>query len=163
MEVLRIYRPRSLTPIGPSSTSSRSLVFDWMVYARLNVIRQVRNVASDCLRRRRMGTWSEALRGRLDLLYCERPPFNMYSASTPVIAMKPIGCWRFPECPRAGEAGRVIFFKERKGVPWTRANRDAANQARQVQRWHGCDTFRCPGGSDAGRDISQHIHIALNG
>jgi hypothetical protein len=25
------------------------------------------------LRRRRMGTWSEALRARLDLLYCERP------------------------------------------------------------------------------------------
>src|ERR1700737_1021461 len=59
-------------------------------------------------------------------------PFDMYSASTPVIAMKPIGCWRFPECPRAGGAGRVIFFKGRKGVPWTRANRDAAHADRAV-------------------------------
>src|SRR5258707_12422856 len=59
-------------------------------------------------------------------------PFGMYSASTPVIAMKPIGCLRFPECPRAGRAGRVIFFKGQKAVPWTRANRDAASQAREV-------------------------------
>jgi hypothetical protein len=59
-------------------------------------------------------------------------PFDMYSASTPVIAMKPIGCLRFLECPRAGGAGRVIFFKGQNAVPWTRANRDAASQASEV-------------------------------
>src|SRR6266446_837085 len=59
-------------------------------------------------------------------------PFGMYSASTPVIAMKPIGCLRFPECPRAGRAGRLVFFKGQKAVPWTRANRDVASQAREV-------------------------------
>src|SRR6266436_6060716 len=59
-------------------------------------------------------------------------PFDMYSASTLVIAMKPIGCLRFPECPRAGRAGRLVFFKGQKAVPWTRANPDAASQAREV-------------------------------
>src|SRR5262245_25452012 len=55
-------------------------------------------------------------------------PFDMYFASTPVIAMKSTGCLRFPECPRAGEAGQMIFFKGQKAVLWTRANRDVANQ-----------------------------------
>src|SRR5215468_2257409 len=55
-------------------------------------------------------------------------PFDMYFASTPVIAMRSTGCLRFPECPRAGGAGRMIFFKGQKVVPWTRANRDVADQ-----------------------------------
>src|SRR5262245_39395128 len=55
-------------------------------------------------------------------------PFDMYFASIPVIAMKPTGCLRFPECPRAGEAGRMIFFEGQKAVPWIRANRDAADR-----------------------------------
>src|SRR6516162_9738280 len=55
-------------------------------------------------------------------------PFDMYFASTPVIAMRSTGCLRFPECPRAGGAGRMIFFKGQKAVLWTRANRDVANQ-----------------------------------
>jgi len=38
------------------------------------------------------------------------------------------GCLRFPECPRAGGAGRMIFFKGQEAVPWTRANRDVADQ-----------------------------------
>src|SRR6266446_9183786 len=59
-------------------------------------------------------------------------PFDMYSASTLVIAMKPISCLRFPECPRAGRAGRVVLFKGQKAVPRTRANPDAASQAREI-------------------------------
>src|SRR5262249_39062195 len=55
-------------------------------------------------------------------------PFDMYFAFTPVIAMKSTGCLRFPECPRVGGAGRMIFFKGQKAVPWTRANRDVADQ-----------------------------------
>jgi hypothetical protein len=51
-------------------------------------------------------------------------PFDMHSASTPVIAMKSIGCLRFPKCPRAGGAGRVIYFKGQRAVPWPRENRD---------------------------------------
>jgi hypothetical protein len=35
---------------------------------------------------------------------------------------------RFPECPRAGGVGRMIFFKGQKAVLWTRANRDVADQ-----------------------------------
>src|SRR6516162_3239027 len=55
-------------------------------------------------------------------------PFDMYFASTPVIAMRSTGCLRFPECPRAGGAGRMIFFKGQKAVLWTRANRDVPDQ-----------------------------------
>ena len=55
-------------------------------------------------------------------------PFDMYFAFTPVIAMKSTGCLRFPECPRVGGVGRMIFFKEEKAVPWTTANRDVAEQ-----------------------------------
>src|SRR5215831_16712214 len=55
-------------------------------------------------------------------------PFDMYFASTPVIVMKSTGCWRFPQCPRAGGAGRMIFFKGQKAVLWTRANRDVVDQ-----------------------------------
>src|SRR5262249_16278350 len=54
-------------------------------------------------------------------------PFDMCFASTPVIAMKSTGCLRFPECPRAGGVGRMIFFKGQKAVLWRRANRDVAN------------------------------------
>jgi hypothetical protein len=71
----------------------------------------------------------------------------MYSASTPVIAMKPIGCWRFPECPRAGGAGRVIFFKGRKGVPWTRANRDDPG-AQIIDPGRGAEARVQQGGGD---------------
>src|SRR6516162_1473834 len=55
--------------------------------------------------------------------------FDTYFASIPAIAMKSTGCLRFPECPRAGGAGRMIFFKGQKAVLLTRANRDVANQA----------------------------------
>ena len=40
----------------------------------LNVSQQVRNVASDVFRSRRVGTRSKAFRARLDLLDYERPP-----------------------------------------------------------------------------------------
>ena len=53
---------------------------------------------------------------------------DMCSASTPVIGTKPIGCLRFAKCPKAGGAGRVVFFKGQKAVPWARANRVAASQ-----------------------------------
>src|SRR5260370_36806428 len=85
-------------------------------------------------------------------------PFEMYFASTPVIAMKPTGCLRFPECPRAGGSGRPLCFKRPKAgmrpnldvarcdapdplLPSLRGCLPAAGPTDYIDNWHG-DGFR---------------------
>src|SRR5262249_53060669 len=77
-------------------------------------------------------------------------PFDMYFAFTPVIAMKSTGCLRFPECPRVGGVGRMIFFKEEKAVPWTNSS---------ITGREG-DHFDSPGGPSSHRHPARKINLS---
>src|SRR5262249_60743137 len=65
---------RSLTPIGPSSMPLRNPAPDWIGCANSTLADRFGTSRVGCLRSRRLGTWSKALRARLDLLDYERPP-----------------------------------------------------------------------------------------